>query len=216
MDGQSLFELSSDPSEYWNLLDTRFPPIADMKLNEQIVTKCKRILRKFVKDDPLFSRRLEFLDEPLEEGIPTKSTDLIMRPFPDDEQYVEFIKEMFKSDKHHHSEEQKALYLHQWSAPDRVGIGKMDTMAEEVETENVAKRPWWERILGVLSVFLGTCCVIYLLWKCYQKRGRIRPSKSKNDHNADDIESHGNSEGDALLKGNRDENEHRTPRRVTL
>ena len=136
VDGQSLFELSSDESEMYNLLDTRFPPIADTELNDLIVTKCKRILRKFVKNEPLFSRRLEFLDEPLEEGIPTKSTDLIMRPFLSDEQYAYFVDEMFKSAEHHHSEQQKSLYFHQWSVPERIGVGEEDALTAEVEGED--------------------------------------------------------------------------------
>lgn len=182
VNGEFLFDSSTDPAELYNLLDPNLPYFYDPDLNEKVVGKARQILEAYVGGNKLFSSKLEFLREALEEGIPTLGADLVMQPFLTDEQYMSLVHKMFTKEQQHHSKEQRDLYEQKWTVPHHIGLDgavPLDVIkVTEDDLKSMGNLEWWGILLIVMGVLIGTGCLILILYKCYRSRSSSSSSSA--------------------------------------
>merc|ERR1740131_639199 len=121
-----LFDLTSDPSEMFNLLHPQLPDF-DEALNAEVIERCEDVLSAYMKanEDELISSPFEYLHERLPGRAISGKTDdgKFVRPFLDDKSYAYLIDFMLATEgrKRYIPRKLSQLYTKTWKVPTHKG-----------------------------------------------------------------------------------------------
>merc|ERR1719295_1015302 len=172
-----LFDLTSDESEKYNLLNPELPHF-DAALNDEVVARSEALLSAWMAEnkDAMFSAPIDFLHERLKAGEPDKTGDgKFVRPFLSDREYKFMVTHMLEAEGEAVPQGLRELYLVAWVPPSEVS----DIVADEVQdmvTEELEERG--EQVMDVsllLPVGLAAFAVVLVLcaiamYYCLRKR----------------------------------------------
>merc|ERR1719229_949566 len=144
-----LFDLTTDESEFYNLLNPPLPHF-DADVNAAVIAKSEALLAEFMDEnrDELFSEPLDFLHERLDAGDPSKTEDgKFVRPFLTNKHYKNLVVSMIDAEGENVPAKLADLYLNTWTAPKRtVELWEMELeyqaqSDEEEETNSEQEEP---------------------------------------------------------------------------
>lgn len=171
-----LFDLSSDESEKYNLLNPEVPHF-DAEVNDEVVGRAEALLSAWMakNKDELFSAPIDFLHERLKAGDPSKTEDgKFVRPFLSDREYKHMLEKKLEVEAEAVPPGLRELYLSAWVSPsavmDREGLVQ-DMVAEEL-TERGEKLMDVSLLLPIglaaFAVVLILCAIA--LYYCLRRR----------------------------------------------
>jgi len=131
VDGDYLFDLTNDVSEFYNLLNQDVPHYSN-KLRNEVIDSAMDKLKAFMAKNKYFSTPMMRLHDRFDIGNALGIDDgRFVRPFLNDSHYQAILTNMFIDEEvvsgRHHSEEQKALYFNPWKCPKYEGKYKYKT-----------------------------------------------------------------------------------------
>jgi len=185
-DGAFLFDLTTDPSERYNLLHPKLGHF-DAQLNADIVGECEQLLEEWMSGnvDELFSPPMDFLHHRLrDEGDPkTLGDGKFVRSFLSDRQYQQYIETMFEEEENYIPRKLQNLYLTPWVLPERMRTEEslsesMGTSSTSMIADRLRELQMSVLIPVALTLFFimaAICAVGIYFWNRNRKR-RLRGS----------------------------------------
>jgi len=161
-----LFQLDSDVSEQYNLIDDRCHQY-DRNASLKVLDTAKGVLKNFIATQPLFTPPIEGFHDQLEAGNPEVIGDgKWVRPFLSNEEYLALINDAFDRaalSGSNSSEALRSLYSVSWKVPDALPSSSTALFTKVIV------------ILIIAAALLAICCTVVMYYCNRSRRQRYGP-----------------------------------------